>query len=38
MAKVWVSNGPYMLKDYKLKESITLVPNPNWALTPNAVC
>jgi len=29
-----VGNGPYMLKEYKLKESITLVPNPNWALTP----
>jgi oligopeptide transport system substrate-binding protein len=29
-----VGNGPYMLKEYKLKESMTLVPNPNWALTP----
>jgi oligopeptide transport system substrate-binding protein len=32
-----VGNGPYMLKEYKLKESITLAPNPNWALTPKPV-
>ena len=29
-----VGTGPYMLKEWKPKESITLVPNPNWALTP----
>src|SRR5215208_1848752 len=26
-----VGTGPYMLKEWKPKESITLVPNPNWA-------
>ena len=24
-------NGPYMVQDYKPQDSITLVPNPNWA-------
>ena len=32
-----VGNGPYMLKEWKPKEQITLVPNPNWALTPKPV-
>lgn len=32
-----IGNGPYMLKEWKAKEQITLVPNPNWALTPKPV-
>ena len=32
-----VGNGPYTLKEWKPKEQITLVPNPNWALTPKPV-
>lgn len=32
-----IGNGPYMLKEWKPKEQITLVPNPNWALTPKPV-
>jgi oligopeptide transport system substrate-binding protein len=32
-----IGNGPYMLKEWKTKEQITLVPNPNWALTPKPV-
>jgi oligopeptide transport system substrate-binding protein len=31
---VFVGNGPYVLKEWKPKESITLAANPNWALTP----
>jgi len=26
-----VYNGPYILSEYKLQDSATLVPNPNWA-------
>jgi oligopeptide transport system substrate-binding protein len=32
-----VGTGPYLLKEWKPKESITLVPNPNWALEPKPV-
>jgi oligopeptide transport system substrate-binding protein len=32
-----IGNGPYMLKEWKPKEQITLVPNPNWALMPKPV-
>lgn len=32
-----IGNGPYMLKEWKPKEQIVLVPNPNWALTPKPV-
>lgn len=32
-----IGTGPYMLKEWKPKESMTLVPNPNWALTPKPV-
>ncbi len=29
-------NGPYMVQDYKPQDSMTLVPNPNWA-APNGI-